>query len=943
MADEAIAIGGIILIIAIVILLVYLVRKKSSRSETIHDLMTKTGFNQSDIVSSKTTTSGDKTVTSSTDKAGNTITTTKSKDGSSTSTVKDKNGTTVGTQSTPSLLNQLVAATPVLVTGVAVGIARDLVIEGGAKLVQQVSTEVSEKGVKRSLQQGGKLVSREGTDMAMKFLGYFSSTAAENAANNAAEVGLRKIAKEAAEKAVTDELKNNAVKYGGKKLASEVTDTAAKEALTKTGQRAAEDATTKAVEAAGKKTVQTVADKALIRGGKELAIKAASRAGIMAAKMGAKAGMGPVGWALMAFDLASLALDIACCGGYCEVADTATWTKQRDNIIAQVQALVDDANKSADGTPDPDPVRWPIITGPFDNFEKSVLEQKIQEKMSAAILDPNNVYAKPVMEKIKAAIAAKTITDSDQIVPFLIANIDISGLSLEATKNVCTDVKGKVIMDGSIYAGCSWPDQSSCEGSFKWGKDTFTDNSTYSVWNSSKQECNKDPVSLNMRILCDQAGFPFNKDTKICDLNEKYCLMKGLKWDGKNCKLSEGQNIAEMMFGTTMVRGLNSVFSTDQYEACPPGSRPATEIAVLAGAYTMGVGTAYAQNTLCASDNCKPDQDNVSGLCYDKCKPGYDDKADAAGNKVQGMCYKCPDGYTKDTLGMCKKDGCADTEELGSGIGIARQCYPKCTIAFGPEYTDSDGSTLCLKKCPPGMRTERITCMRDVVVKQAGSAPKTCPAGWDTTIPGPAGMCRQQCTDGYKMYGGICYHPNVDTSLLVKIPSKGGCPDGQRDDGTSCWEDHSTHCDHGGHRGWLLLGCHSKGCGCIRNNLFDRQTCPDGYSLQAGMCYAVSHPIQPNKSIIEVGECNDTSKPEGDGGMCYQKCSDFGGSFYKSAAGLCTMDAMSTSRDPKSRGVGVAYHKIKMADQYSRNSTGISYKVFPKKRRVPFGKGPNGC
>jgi hypothetical protein len=31
------------------------------------------------------------------------------------------------------------------------------------------------------------------------------------------------------------------------------------------------------------------------------------------------------------------------------------------------------------------------------------------------------------------------------------------------------------------------------------------------------------------------------------------------------------------------------------------------------------------------------------------------------------------------------------------------------------------------------------------------------------------------------------------------------------------------------------------------------------------------------------------------------------------------------------------------AEQYPRPPLGISYKVFPKKRKVPFGKGPNGC
>jgi len=199
-------------------------------------------------------------------------------------------------------------------------------------------------------------------------------------------------------------------------------------------------------------------------------------------------------------------------------------------------------------------------------------------------------------------------------------------------------------------------------------------------------------------------------------------------------------------------------------------------------------------------------------------------------------------------------------------------------------------------------------------------------------------MCRQNCGTGQKEYGGVCYDNNVNTALLVKTPDKRGCDSGQRDDGTSCWEDHrKTGCR--GHRCWIDV---YSGCGCIKKNLFDRQYCPAGYDLKAGMCYAKSS-VPQSKSIIEVGQCNDASKPEGAGGMCYQKCSDFGGSFKRSAVGMCQMDAMTTSRDPKDRGAGVPFDKSVVAEQYAREPNGISYKVFPKKRKIPFGKGPNGC
>jgi hypothetical protein len=227
-------------------------------------------------------------------------------------------------------------------------------------------------------------------------------------------------------------------------------------------------------------------------------------------------------------------------------------------------------------------------------------------------------------------------------------------------------------------------------------------------------------------------------------------------------------------------------------------------------------------------------------------------------------------------------------------------------------------------------------------------------------------MCQQDCTDGYKKHLGLCYHPNVDTSKISRIPDKGPCNAGDRDDGTSCWSPLKTSWDScaytiKGCKQWGKLtrlslfndhckewgdvcqgGAKSTG-GAIVKTLMQRQSCPAGYSgPTGGFCYAVTKPAPASKPLLEVGQCNDPTKPEGDGGMCYQKCSDFGGSFKRSAVGLCQMDLMVEGRT-KTRNPEGPFVVAKPADQYSRPPLGISYKVFQKKRKVPFGKGPNGC
>ena len=963
----------VLLVTAITVTIRFLIMKSRETGGTSQPMLTtdqivkQTGFNElgPTTTTSSTDTSGAMTTTT-TDSTGKTMSVTTSKDGSTTqTTVKDKDGAVLADNKV-SALDTVKAVAPTLLANIAAGVVRDLVIIGGAKIISKASKEVAEKGVKSALQQGGKMVSRQGPELAMKFLGYVTKNSADKAAQAAAETGLRKAAKEAADKVAEAELKKL-----GKKALTEVTDKAAKEAIEKAmekaGKEAAEKAATEAAQKVASKAATTAAEKATAKLAGAAAAKIGAKAGMAAAKMGSRAAMGPVGVALMAFDVLSMALDVACCGGYCEVADTKTWEKQRDTFNGQVKAMVDDANESGI-----DPVRWPIITGPFDKLDAVTLQTRLMDKIRAAMADPENKYVKDVVSKLKTAVEAKTITDESQVDAFIDENINLEGLLMDSTKAICTDLKGKLIMDGETFAGCSWPDATACEASFKWPILEANDTDIYSVWNKEKQECNKDSVSQNMRGICEATkAFPYNKDTKICDLNETYCKQKGMKWDGKNCKLDKGQEVAEMMFGTTVVRGLNALYSADQYEPCPPGARPAGEIAALAVAgcsiATLGVGAGacaalagtYIGQTMCASDKCPDGQDRVSGLCYDQCKTGYDDKADGiTGAKVQGMCYKCPDGFKKTTAGMCQRVSCPSGQEQGSGLG-AGFCYKKCSDLHGAEYTESDGVSICKKPCPAGMVQEALTCRRDAQTKTSASAQKSCPAGWSQSVAGPGGMCQQDCTDGYKKYGGLCYHPKVDTALLLKGYSYGGCPDGFRTDPVTCQKDLKctsswNSCKykiHGCSGGWRHGHCKGWGSICqggVASSCSGPETkprpksCPEGYSDSGVGCRAVSKPAPQSKSLTEVGQCNDPAKKEAAGGMCYEPCSNFGGSFKRSAVGLCQMDVMVTERT-KTRAPEGPFLVAKPADQYSREPLGISYKVFPKKRKVPFGKGPNGC
>jgi hypothetical protein len=90
-------------------------------------------------------------------------------------------------------------------------------------------------------------------------------------------------------------------------------------------------------------------------------------------------------------------------------------------------------------------------------------------------------------------------------------------------------------------------------------------------------------------------------------------------------------------------------------------------------------------------------------------------------------------------------------------------------------------------------------------------------------------LCYNRCIPGYNGVGPVCWANLTDVGAGT-FPEKRGCASGQRDDGTSCWEDwacNTWECDR--LRGvfgedWGPKYCTScGGCGCIKANLFDRQ------------------------------------------------------------------------------------------------------------------------
>jgi hypothetical protein len=181
--------------------------------------------------------------------------------------------------------------------------------------------------------------------------------------------------------------------------------------------------------------------------------------------------------------------------------------------------------------------------------------------------------------------------------------------------------------------------------------------------------------------------------------------------------------------------------------------------------YGRGVGRPVSQ--------CDPNLEKDGLLCYPKCQPGY--------VGVGPVCWQtCPNGFP-DHGAFCAKPA-----PYGRGAGYAiwdqgkcqtnsasGQCeknglmwYPTCKSGF-----HSAGCCICSPNCIHGQVDIGVSCAKKSYGRGAG-IPMKCKS---EEFP-DAGLCYNQCQQGYKGIGPVCWNK---------------CPDGLEACGLLCVESHS--------------------------------------------------------------------------------------------------------------------------------------------------------
>ena len=611
----------------------------------------------------------------------------------------------------------------------------------------------------------------------------------------------------------------------------------------------------------GQKGVQTLAKtigKTLTRSlglqiGKQVAKIAVTQSAKAAAKIAASsstaAASGPgfpiVFLALLAVDAISISLDMTNAGGYSEES-----IKSRD-IYVQMR---DDNLKATKDFFKEEKLNYPLIGGPLDKLSK--IKSEIQpEDVSELEVDeegfaiPRTLYddemdkafddvVGPYMQKIKTKLEndaknGKLSEEDTEIfeageIPesYMTGFPDEEKINIEVIKKICINNNGKPIIrpgvnDISKYE-CSFPDKQSCNSSYKWP--IVDDKETYVEWrkNIFDKKKDKDKIdgcivsSTSVRLICESAEFQYDDDEGLCNITEAYCFRKGMEWKNNDCYLDKGQEFAEMIFGTTITRGLKQVFDPKQYNPCKSGERDqgyyctrincptGYESSAVVDAISNAAGSSFIAFTNLIKDKIndaigeKGDDLKGFSMCYGKCPENYD--------SVLSVCIeKCPEG--SDDIGLfcipaikSRDRGVGRPADSTGGQVIGRPCDKYDEICAGDTCLPTGGEITWGNWTPLTM---------DAKGKISG--------GWDAELKiGDIDFC------GAKT-------PKTCNRGGCAIDGWGSCPDGYENDGLTCRKKITLSCRDDEELQGLL--CYPK--------------CDPGFTGVGPTCFAVSKNAVP--------------------------------------------------------------------------------------------------
>ena len=464
------------------------------------------------------------------------------------------------------------------------------------------------------------------------------------------------------------------------------------------------------------KIIQTATDKIMAKAA-AAAAKTAIKQTTMVAMKAAILGAGPIGVALFAFEMISMAIDLSPANHYKLLGTWQTINEElkkgindmkltsaefpprvgpldamyynpmpesnycRDLKLPTIPAPTGSQPKPTycyDFQSSQDVVSRKAVTShpkeePLDSTPDPSMYDYLLEKGIFDVMQTDTEYTK-TMNDILAAASDYNLTDaqfeelSDQLF-----NLKMETWILTAGDNLCINNDGTIESDGiCMYTkkGCDTPHPTS---------DADPDRQ----WSTQTNRCLA--VSATSKSLCDEKNLDYDIDKGICRLTKRQCIQQvgnptpsniGMDDPVDECELSVSTKICGAIFGETLCATLAQLTQDNQFEPCAQGD-------------TTVEGTIYCQKTcggyinsagLCRAptlnggppDDCVNEDELYNSLCYKKCKT--------------------PNGES----GTWRYSGVDTTTKIVSRATCARDCG-----SYGSNYGWKDG--ICRElRCPDG-------------------------------------------------------------------------------------------------------------------------------------------------------------------------------------------------------------------------------------------------
>tara|TARA_B100001093_G_scaffold3139_3_gene3238 strand:- start:9604 stop:11196 length:1593 start_codon:yes stop_codon:yes gene_type:complete len=316
----------------------------------------------------------------------------------------------------------------------------------------------------------------------------------------------------------------------------------------------------------GKAAAKVIAKKIAKTSTKVATKTAVKTGGTLGTKVMVKGAMGPAGWAMLAFDVMSAALDIWDPAGFDEFVSISQHAKIRNSIeMSYEEAYVNEGSK------------YPVLASYMyknPEFMETIAQVVLGPEIERIGLEAVDKFSPKELE---------TVFDDGRYENLVNIMVEEYTESEDYEKLLCNAYAEKHGNDKVKYVenvGCSLTEKE-CDNFNQYHSTLPEDDRSFAIYaqeyrirNKEKPGNNKDPNMIDKKHpekVCTVSGLAgsvnsckglgkFNYDKGLCDYNNSYCDKMGLKSDNSKygvngCTGYPGAEYAEMIFGKTVTRG----------------------------------------------------------------------------------------------------------------------------------------------------------------------------------------------------------------------------------------------------------------------------------------------------------------------------------------------------------------------------------------------------